>query len=121
MADGNEHIRELVRKRIADIEDETRRLEKALSSLGRGGSTSARPAARLARAQAKRRPSAKRVPRGQRPKQLLAAVEANPKASIEEIAKAMGVSLTQARAVGRRLQAQGAIKPSGKGFRVVGK
>lgn len=121
MTEGNEHIRKLVRKRIADIEDETKRLEKALASLGRGGSASASSAARPSGAQAKRRRSTKRAPRGQRPKQFLAAVEANPTASIEEIAKVMGVSLAQARAVARRLQAQGTITPAGKGFRVGGK
>ena len=122
MADGNEHIRELVRKRIAGIEDETRRLKKALVSLdGGGGPESARPAARPSRSQARRRPASKRAPRGQRLKQFLAAVEANPKASVEEIAKKVGVPLTQVRSVARRLEAQGAIKRSGQGFKVTAK
>jgi anti-sigma factor RsiW len=105
----------LLRARLGEIEKEATRLRGALSSLDGGEPANARRPRRRTTA---RRSSSKRAVRGQRPKQFLAAVEANPKATVAEIAREIGVSPNQAGSLARRLEAKGQIKRSKQGFRI---
>jgi predicted transcriptional regulator len=68
-----------------------------------------------------RRRRAKRAARGERRSQFLSAVRANPKASITEIGKQMGVSTNQAAGLARSLEASGEIKRSKRGIRLTAK
>lgn len=115
MSDTIERVGALLRTRLAEIEEEATRLEGALPSLD--GGVPAKPQRRRRRSKG-RRSGSKRATRGQRPKQFLAAVKANPKATVAEIAKEIGVSANQAGSLARRLEAKGEIKRSKRGFRV---
>jgi DNA-binding MarR family transcriptional regulator len=66
----------------------------------------------------RRRSGAQRVARGERQQQFLAAAVANPKATVSEIAKEIGVSANQAGSLARRLEAKGEIKRSKRGIRI---
>jgi DNA-binding IclR family transcriptional regulator len=58
-----------------------------------------------------------RAKRGQRKEQFLAAVKRTPGATAAVIAKEIGVSASQAYGLARRLQKDGAIMRSGKGYK----
>jgi hypothetical protein len=113
-----ERVREVLRAELAGVAEEAAGLREALRSLD-GGEPAKAP--RRRRRRKARRVGSKRVARGERPKQFLAAVEANPGASVAEIAKAMGVSANQAGSLARRLEAKGEIKRSKQGIRVAAK
>ena len=118
MSERVERVREVLEAALAEVEAEAAGLREALRSLDGGGAVQA---PRRKRRRKARRVGSKRVARGQRPKQFLAAVEANPGASVAEIAKAMGVSANQVGSLARRLEAKGEIKRSKQGVRVAAK
>ncbi|MGB7588237.1 MAG: helix-turn-helix domain-containing protein [Solirubrobacterales bacterium] len=115
MSERVERVREVLKAQLVEIEKEAAELEDALGSLDGGAPEKAPRRGRRAKA---RHSGSKRVARGERPKQFLAAVEANPGASVAEIAKAMGVSANQAGSLARRLEAKGEIRRSKQGVRV---
>ncbi len=117
MSERVERVRAVLKAALVEIEAEAAELQDALRSLD-GGEPAKAPRHGRRRA---RRAGSKRVARGQRPKQFLAAVEADPGASVAEIAKAIGVSANQAGSLARRLEAKGEIKRSKQGMRVIGK
>jgi hypothetical protein len=89
VADAITTARQMIESRIREIEEETKRLERALAELGEGGEGRG-PRRRASRARhAPRRRARKIAPRGQRREQLLAYLEQNPGARPAEIAKAM--------------------------------
>lgn len=107
----------MLKGRLAEVDDEASRLRRALASLDGGSAT---PVAKQPSRKPRRR-RANRAPRGARRAQFLAAVDANPKASITEIAKQMGVSRNQAAGLARNLEASGEIKRSKRGIRLTAK
>lgn len=115
VSDTIERAGALLRARLGEIEKEATRLQEALRSLDGGVPTKALRRRRRTKA---RRSRSKRAARGQRPKQFLAAVAANPKATVSEIAKEIGVSANQAGSLARRLEAKGEIKRSKRGFSI---
>ena len=117
MSERVERVREVLKASLAEVEAEAAGLREALRSLD-GGEVKA---PRRRRRSKSRRAGSKRVARGQRPKQFLAAVEENPGASVAEIAKAIGVSANQAGSLARRLEAKGEIRRSKRGIRVAAK
>ncbi len=118
MSERVERVREVLKAQLVEIEAEAAELRGALRSLDGGGAVKAPGRGRRRKA---RRSGSKRVARGQRPKQFLAAVEAEPGASVAEVAKAIGVSAQQAGSLARRLEAKGEIKRSKEGVRVAAK
>jgi hypothetical protein len=123
--------RQLIQSRLAELEAEAKSLERALASLGEGVGAKRRPgrprkravvdAALPQRKRARRKGKGKRAPRGQRREQFLAAVKAKPGARVSELAKELGISPNQAYTLAGRLQKDGAIRKSGKGYRAVAK
>jgi hypothetical protein len=114
VSDTIERVRELLRGRIAELDEEAGRLRQAMSRLDGGA-----PAA--ARRPHKRRAKGRRAARGERRRQFLAAVGTNPDATVSEIAKLIGVSANQAGSLARRLEASGEIVRSGRRVRLTAK
>lgn len=110
MADVVDQARKAIEARLAELEDEARRLRDALTSLGDHGLSTRR--------RTSRRTATRRAPRGQRQQQFLAAVKKNPGAPVSEIAKDIGVSPQQLYPIARRLREQGEIRKRGKGYAV---
>lgn len=101
MSERVERVRAVLEAQLVEIEAEAAGLREALRSLDGGAPVQAPKRSRRRKA---RRAGSKRVARGERPKQLLAAVEAN-----------------QAGSLARRLEAKGEIKRSKQGIRVAAK
>jgi hypothetical protein len=122
-----EDARHLIESRLAAIEAETSRLERALLHLGqdesrrrrrRGKKTTATspPLAVGGRRKPTRRKVGKRVPRGRRREQLLAAIEASPGARPSELAKSIGIRPTQVSVLIAKARAEKLIVKSGEGY-----
>ena len=99
--------RGLIEKRLAELRHETRELEGALRSLGRGGST-------------KRRSNSPgpKPRRGKRSEQFKRALAKSPGARVSEIAKKIGISPQQGHGIAKRLREKGEIKKQGRGYAV---
>jgi sugar-specific transcriptional regulator TrmB len=124
----SDEIRNLINTRLAQIEEESGRLQRALEQLaptagqGRRENSGGRrkfkvPARRPARVP--RGPKAKRAARGERQRQLLDAIKKMPGASPNELADAVGVGSTQVYGMLRSLEGKGEIKKKGQGFKIV--
>jgi sugar-specific transcriptional regulator TrmB len=124
----SDEIRNLIDTRLSEIEDEAGRLQRALEHLEprrrrgrpagsagrRGSKAQGRPPAKVPRL-----PKAKRAARGERQRQLVAAIKKMPGASPGELADAIEVGSTQAHRMIRSLEGKGTIKKKGQGFKVV--
>lgn len=113
VSDTVKRVSNLLRGRIAELDEEEKQLRQALGNLDGGGQ---RPARRP-----RRKGRGRRAARGERRRQFLAAAEADPTATVPEIAKLIGVSANQAGSLARRLEASGAIKRSGRRIRLTAK
>ena len=119
MSEVIESARKMIEARLRELDRESKRLGRALQSLGETG-----PAKRRGRPRRKPTTGSKRkgrAPRGQRREQFLAALQKSPGAKASEIAKQLGISPNQAHTLARRLHQQKAIRKSGKGYRVTSK
>jgi hypothetical protein len=121
--------RRLIGSRLAEIEAETRSLERAVASLGEGSAPRRRPgrspktagAATPESARSKRRGTrkpqrAKRAARGRRRDELLAAIKTTPGARPSELARVIGVNPPQVHALIAKLRAEKVVVKSGKGY-----
>lgn len=108
--------RVLLESRLAAIEKEAGKIRRALEHL----SPTSRPTSRRSSGSARRRGGRKRVARGERQRQLVAAIEKMPAATPLELADALGVSSTQVHSVVRSLEGKSRIKKKGQGFEVIG-
>jgi len=115
MPDALEQAAAAIRARLAEIEKERRRLDKALAILTSRSderrSTRRRPARTRAGGTrpANGRPRGKRARRGERQAQFLAALKRRPDAGMSELAREIGVSPQQLYPIARRLSATGEI------------
>jgi type II secretory pathway component HofQ len=126
--------RNLIQSRLADLDAEAKRLERALAGLGEGRAPRSRrpgrPRKRAAaatsappkpkRSLARKRRATKRAPRGHRREQLLAAIKASPGARPSELARSIGVKSTQVHALIAKARAEKLIVKRGKGFALKG-
>lgn len=123
--------RQLISSRLAELEAEATRLERALASLGEGSSSRPRHPARPNASSSDTTPSARkrhsarkrkstRARRGQRRKQLLAAMKVSPGARPADFAKAIGIKPAQAHALIRKAKAEKLIVRQGKGYMLKG-
>ena len=90
-----DEARDLVKKRLAELDDERKRLERALAELG-GKVSSSRPGRRPGRprgsgAKAAGAPKTRRRRKGTRADQAVALVESSPGISASDIAKTMKI------------------------------
>jgi sugar-specific transcriptional regulator TrmB len=107
MPDTIDKARHMIEERLADLEEEAKKLRHALASLGhRGGKPS--------KAQPTRK-TKKRAKSGQREKQLLTSVSKHPDYKPSEHAKAMGVSANQVYSLANKLQKEGKMTKTAKG------
>ena len=114
MPDVLDRARAVIEGQLHELEDEAKRLRKALASLDhhrlrgrRRPTTTTKP-----------RSTARRAPRGKRQQEFLAAVKKNPGAPVSQIAKDMGVAPSQLYTVARRLHEKGEILKQGNGYAV---
>jgi transposase-like protein len=115
-----QQAKELLEKRLAELDAERQQVQHALSSLGRGSGR--RPgAASPRRTSTRRRSGGKRARRGQREAEFLSQVKSAPGAKISEIAKTMGVAPQQLYPIARRLSDSGQVARKGDGFHVASK
>jgi hypothetical protein len=127
--DPIDDARQLIRARLADLDAETRQLERALVGLGEGHAPRSRrrdrPRKHAAatpstppkpKRPARKRKAAKRAPRGQRREQLFAAIKATPGARPSELAQAIGVKSTQVHALIAKARAEKLIIKKGNGY-----
>jgi transposase-like protein len=109
MTDTLSQARQLIERRLSELQAEAARLDKALRELSSDNMRPTEGSARKVR---------KRAPRGQRQRDFLAAVEAKPGIRASEVAQEIGVSANQAYALANKLRKQKKIRKSGKGYRV---
>jgi hypothetical protein len=126
MPDPIADARNLIQSRLAEIDAETRRLERAVASLGEGSgrgrrrgrspkATAASPSPKPKRRAARQRKAA-RAARGERQAQLLEAIKANPSHGPAEHARTLGVASSQVHALLRKAQAEKLISKRGVGY-----
>jgi hypothetical protein len=121
----------LIRDQIQELDQERRRLERALKSLvdSRPGSAAKRSTTRrrprrpapapVRRAGKPLRPRTNlRAKQGQRQQQFIDAVAANPGASPRELSEKIGISSNQVYALARKARESRQIVKQGKGFKV---
>jgi hypothetical protein len=122
--------RSLMQSRLAEIQAEATKLERALASLGEGSSRRrlGRPRRAVAASSSipRRRParkvkSAKRAARGQRRDELLVAIAATPGARPSDLARSIGVKPAQVHALIARARTEKLLVKSGKGYALTGK
>ena len=111
-----QQAKELLEKRLAELDAERKQVQHALSSLGTGRGR--RPGAGSRRTGTRRRSGGKRARRGQREAEFLEQVRSAPGAKISEIAKTMGVAPQQLYPIARRLSDGGQVTRKGDGFHV---
>lgn len=117
MPDAIDAARRLLQSRLEEIDIEAAKLRAALQSLGvKRTTTATRRPIKPGRRPAIR--AAKRAPRGQRRKEMLAAAKNSPGATAAELGKTIGISTNQAYALARRLLKDGEVKKQGKGYRL---
>ncbi|HXV05411.1 MAG TPA: hypothetical protein VFP23_05845 [Solirubrobacterales bacterium] len=120
-----DEARDLVSKRLAELDEERKRLERALGELGgriargRPGRRPGRPpkAAAAAPAAAPRR---RRRRKGTRADQAVALVEQNPGISASEIAKTMKIKPNYLYRVLGDLEKEGRVKKEGRKYQPAG-
>lgn len=109
--------RKLITDRLSAIEVEANQLQRALGSIGQGDGPRPAAAAKLRRKRAsgKRRRRAQ-APRGQRRKQLLAALGVKPGARSSELAAEIGISPAQVSGLITKARAEKLIVKKGAGY-----
>jgi len=117
-----DEARSLVEKRLAELEDEKRRLERALSELTDGQSGRRRPGrprgSRSGSGSTAGTPRRRRRRRGgTRSDQALKLVASNPDITASEIAKQMSIKPNYLYRVLGDLQKEGKVKKSGRKYR----
>lgn len=107
-------VRDLLDKRLTEVKSEIGHLTAVLDGLD-GQAPSPGPQQPAA---SRRGPRAKR---GERQRQFLETARANPKASIAEIGKTIGIGTQHASVLARKLEKAGQIKRGKQGIRVLAK
>ncbi len=115
-----DEARDLVKKRLGELDDERKRLERALAELG--GKASGRPGRPSGRRPGRPRGSSakaggtRRRRKGTRADQAVALVEGNPGISASEIARTMKIKPNYLYRVLGDLQKEGRVKKSGRSY-----
>lgn len=114
-----DEARDLVKKRLAELDDERKRLERALAELG--GKVTGRPGRRPGRprgsgAKKAAAPKRRRRRKGTRADQAVALVEGSPGISASEIAKTMKIKPNYLYRVLGDLEKEGRVKKKGRRY-----
>jgi sugar-specific transcriptional regulator TrmB len=116
-----DEARDLVKRRLAELDDERKRLERALAELG--GRVTGRPGRRPGRprgAAPKAAPGRRRRRKGTRADQAVALVEKSPGISASEIAKTMKIKPNYLYRVLGDLEKEGRVKKEGRKYQPAG-
>ncbi|MEX0972128.1 MAG: hypothetical protein WDZ46_02570 [Solirubrobacterales bacterium] len=113
-----DEARDLVKKRLAELDDERKRLERALAELGgkvtgRGGRSPGRPAGSGKKAPGRKK---RRRRSGTRADQAVALVEGSPGISASDIAKQMKIKPNYLYRVLGDLEKEGRVKKKGREY-----
>ncbi|MGC1853273.1 MAG: hypothetical protein WA687_12625 [Solirubrobacterales bacterium] len=113
-----DEARDLVKKRLAELDDERKRLERALSELGgkvtaRTGRRPGRPRGSGAKATG---PKKRRRRKGTRADQAVSLVEGDPGISASDIAKSMKIKPNYLYRVLGDLEKEGRVKKKGRQY-----
>lgn len=117
-----DEARDLVKKRLAELDDERKRLERALAELGgkassgRGGRRPGRPRRSSAGSSTKAAPKRRRRRNGTRADQAVALVEGSPGISASEIAKTMKIKPNYLYRVLGDLEKEGRVAKKGRQY-----
>lgn len=119
-----DEARDLVKRRLAELDDERQRLERALSELGgkatgRTGRRPGRPPGSGTKAKAGKKPGARRGRRrrsGTRADQAVTLVESSPGISAADIAKTMKIKPNYLYRVLGDLEKEGRVKKKGRQY-----
>jgi sugar-specific transcriptional regulator TrmB len=123
-----DEARELVQKRLADLDEERKRLERALAELG-GGSKPARrgPGRPRSSGSAKSTPTSSATPRrrrrrkgGTRADQAVDLITKNPGISASDVAKTMKIKPNYLYRVLGDLEKEGRVKKDGRNYHPAG-
>jgi DNA invertase Pin-like site-specific DNA recombinase len=114
-----DEARDLVKKRLAELDDERKRLERALAELGgkvtgRPGRRPGRPASTSGKGAAPRR--RRRRKGGTRADQAVSLVQASPGISASEVAKTMKIKPNYLYRVLGDLEKEGRVKKKGRQY-----
>jgi DNA invertase Pin-like site-specific DNA recombinase len=112
-----DEARDLVKKRLTELDDERKRLERALAELG--GKVIGRPRRRPGRPRGSGRKKAgapRRRRKGTRASQAVALVESNPGISASDIAKTMKIKPNYLYRVLGDLEKEGRVKKKGRKY-----
>jgi predicted ArsR family transcriptional regulator len=115
-----DEARDLVKRRLAELDDERKRLERALSELGgkakggRGGRRRGRP--KGSRSGAKKGRAKRRRRSGTRADQAVDLIKKNPGISASEIAKTMKIKPNYLYRVLGELEKEGRVKKKGRQY-----
>lgn len=113
-----DEARDLVKKRLAELDDERKRLERALAELGgkvtgRTGRGPGRPRGSVSKGG---RPKKRRRRKGTRADQAVALVEGSPGISASDIAKSMKIKPNYLYRVLGDLEKEGRVKKKGRQY-----
>ncbi len=117
-----DEARDLVLKRLAELDDERKRLERALGELGgrivrgRPGRRPGRPRKAVPAAAPTAAPRRRRRRKGTRADQAVALVESNPGITASEIAKTMKIKPNYLYRVLGDLEKEGRVKKEGRKY-----
>jgi len=121
-----DEARDLVQKRLADLEDERKRLERALAELGGKATTRRSPGRPRGSKSAKSAPSAAPAPSGTRKRrkrrggtradQAVALIESQPGISASDVAKTMKIKPNYLYRVLGDLEKEGRVKKDGRQY-----
>lgn len=117
-----DEARELVKRRLSELDDERKRLERALAELG--GKATGRPGRRPGRpkgSRAKKSGAPRRRRKGTRADQAVSLVEGSPGISASEIAKTMKIKPNYLYRVLGDLEKEGRVKKKGRQYYPAGK
>ena len=113
-----DEARDLVKKRLAELDDERQRLERALAELGgkATGRTGRRPGRPPGSGTKASGPKKRRRRKGTRADQAVALVEGNPGISASDIAKQMKIKPNYLYRVLGDLEKEGRVKKDGRKY-----
>jgi sugar-specific transcriptional regulator TrmB len=121
-----DEARDLVQKRLADLEDERKRLERALAELGGKATTRRSPGRPRGSKSTKSAPSAAPAPSGTRKRrkrrggtradQAVALIESQPGISASDVAKTMKIKPNYLYRVLGDLEKEGRVKKDGRQY-----
>jgi hypothetical protein len=116
MSETIDSVRNLIAKRLGEIDVETTSLERALKNMEEGNRSKPAVPKRRRKSSAGKGRRRSKAPRGQRREQLLGAIKAKPGARPSELAGEIGISPNQVHGLIRKARAEKLIVKKGAGY-----